>query len=207
MPTLTCPDCRKSADYDGSTGTVECSYCGEDFVQESATDLVGATPKEINGLILTYQINSEKIRVPVSGETILGREGFGANVLSKISFNGSRVISRKHCSIQFHDGAFYIRDLGSVNGTFCGDSRASCEIARVIEDGSLIYLGEELFRARIDYGRRMETISNQVTKEIERPTVYRCNDPNCSPPYEADNIPKTKVCPRCGSFDKFVGAK
>jgi FHA domain len=211
MPKISCPDCHKITMYENLTdSSVECSYCGMDYDHRSGTEIFTVEEprrdtNEIVGLTLTYQINHEQIDILAAPKTYLGRESFGANVLSKIYFNGKPVVSRKHCSIEYKDGKFYLQDEGSLNGTFCGENKIDCKLsAHVIEDGGFIFFGEELFHAKIRYKLGDEIANIQIENEVVNsiPTKYRCNDPNCFPAYETENPPK--VCPVCGTFDKFI---
>jgi hypothetical protein len=186
--------------------SVECPFCFE----EIDASLVSEETKEsqqITGLRLVYQINQQRIDVPASGRTVLGREAFGANVLSNIFFNGRQVISRQHCSVEFRENRFYVQDEGSLNGTFYGPNKINCRnLPQPIQNGNLIYLGQEPFLATI----QKKPVEKWVQTERETPqaattiTKYRCNDPNCTPPYECELIPPDKVCPKCGTFDRFV---
>ncbi len=46
-------------------------------------------------------------------------------------------ISRKHCAVIFHNGAYYIKDLGSTNGIEFRNNRIE---SKKIEDGDVFYL-------------------------------------------------------------------
>lgn len=216
MPKISCPECNKISDYATLSDSMECSYCGVDFDRLSGTEISmgeesNIASQKIVGLTLTYQINHEQIEILPTFKTMLGRENFGGSVLSKIFFNGEKVISRKHCSIEYKDGKFYLQDEGSKNGTFYGDNKTSCKnSAQIIEDGGFVYLGEELFHAKIRYQPQNEIENRQEEVKVEEdkavadsiPAKYRCNDPNCSPPYETVNPPN--ICPRCGAFKRFI---
>ncbi len=49
-------------------------------------------------------------------------------------------ISREHCVILLREGAHYLRDLGSRNGTFVNDTRIATDVQ--LKDGDAIQLGE-----------------------------------------------------------------
>lgn len=46
-------------------------------------------------------------------------------------------ISRKHCAVIFHNGAFYIKDLGSTNGIEFKSNRIE---SKKIDEGDVFYL-------------------------------------------------------------------
>jgi pSer/pThr/pTyr-binding forkhead associated (FHA) protein len=55
-----------------------------------------------------------------------------------------RLVSRVHCEIFQRDGRLFVRDLGSLNGTFVGNQRISeCEL----QPGDLLTVGVVTFRA------------------------------------------------------------
>jgi len=76
----------------------------------------------------------ESWRLPLhAGEVVLGREGDGVVPLP----SGS--VSRRHAALVMEDRAAIVRDLGSKNGTFVDDVRASEPIA--LRDGARVRLG------------------------------------------------------------------
>jgi pSer/pThr/pTyr-binding forkhead associated (FHA) protein len=74
------------------------------------------------------------------GQTRLGRETDNEIVLMAAS------VSRYHAVVESRDGAFFIRDLGSHNGTYIGGQRIS---EGPLRDGDLVGLGDVqlVFRA------------------------------------------------------------
>lgn len=207
MVEVVCPSCGKNNSVDGDSDlAVECHFCFEELKACEASDASNACQR-ITGLKLVYQINQQRIDIPASGRTVLGREAVGANVLSNIFFNGKQVVSRKHCSIEFRENGFYLQDEGSLNGTFYGANKIDCRSSpQLIRNGNLVYLGEEPFLAKVE----TESVESRIEKEKELPVPapvigkYRCNDPNCIPPFESATLPTSKVCPKCGNFDRFV---
>jgi len=78
-------------------------------------------------------------RVVVQGRAVLGRSAEADVAL------GDDSVSRRHAVIEFAQGGFTVRDLGSTNGTFVnGESVKEAEL----EDGDLLRLGlaEAVFR-------------------------------------------------------------
>lgn len=206
MLKIICPNCDKENTFQSKDHTPsECTFC---FTEFSSTITISETVdvRDITGLTIVYQINQQRIEISNLHKTILGRENFGADVFSKIFFNGKPVVSRKHCSIEFSDGKFHLFDEGSLNGTFYSVNKISCKNSpQVIEDKSIFYIGEEVFLAKINYQEpKREAISQPVTEirnETKAIKLYRCNDQNCSG-YESPNL--FDVCPSCGAFKNII---
>ncbi len=71
---------------------------------------------------LQVKIDDKKVTVPVSDSMLIGRsvEGDDPSIyaLDLGTYSGYQSgVSRKHATISFHDGALYIEDHGSTNGT------------------------------------------------------------------------------------------
>jgi len=58
---------------------------------------------------------------------------------------GHPLVSRQNCELYEADGVLMVRDMGSLNGTFVGDSRITIETA--LEPGDLLTIGSVTFRA------------------------------------------------------------
>jgi len=56
----------------------------------------------------------------------------------------SSLISRRHCELFSRDGAVWVRDLGSLNGTFVGREKIS---EHVLVTGDLLTVGTVTFRS------------------------------------------------------------
>jgi predicted component of type VI protein secretion system len=63
---------------------------------------------------------------------------------------GNPLVSRQHCEVFEADGMLMVRDLGSLNGTFVGDTRIA-EQAMPLNPGDQFSVGPVTFRA--EYGR------------------------------------------------------
>jgi transcriptional regulator with GAF, ATPase, and Fis domain len=87
---------------------------------------------------LTIWENDGKRIFPVSAQAVLGRD-----LECSIRLDDLRS-SRKHLEIFKRDGQYYLRDLGSTNGTFVGGKRLSEPLA--LEDGMEITVGSTLMR-------------------------------------------------------------
>jgi hypothetical protein len=199
---VACPTCNKTSSFaERASVPAECPYCFEEVSPaavaevEQVADNGGAPRGRVAGLTLIYQINQQRIEVPAEGQTTLGREGFGSEVLGKIFFNGKPVISRRHCSIRFREDRFYLSDEGSLNGTFCGVGKADCKAApRLIEDESLVYLGEEPFLAKIRFAPARVEAATPPPPAAEAPRAYRCKI--CGSEFPKQH----EICPICTSF-------
>jgi pSer/pThr/pTyr-binding forkhead associated (FHA) protein len=103
-------------------------------------------PKKIIGLKLIYQKTSDEIQLKTEPKIILGRQNFGSKVLSKI-----KQVSRAHCSIEFADNQFIVKDLGSTNGTFTGlgDDKVNCLEPQILKDKDFLVLGQEVFLVQL----------------------------------------------------------
>jgi len=159
--------------------------------------------KEIIGLTLIYQINQQQIEIHTAQKTVLGRESFGSNVLSNIFFNGKVVVSRKHCSIEFKENKFYLQDEGSLNGTYYGVNKIDCRNSpQVIENESLVYLGEEPFLARIRFKLPEKIAQNEPFPPQDALKIvrkYKCNESSCN--FESET--PQSVCPNCDTYNSM----
>ncbi len=59
---------------------------------------------------------------------------------------GHPLISRQHCEVFEAEGTLMVRDLGSLNGTYVGDTRIA-EQAMPVQPGELLTIGPVTFRA------------------------------------------------------------
>jgi hypothetical protein len=183
---------------------IACKKCSILFEEERVIEIEIIEEKEINSLTLIYQINQQRIEIPSLSKTIIGRENFGADVLSKILFNSKPVISRKHCSIEFREGDFYLIDEGSLNGTFIykGDNKISCkDNQQKIENKNVIYLGEEPFLTLINFKEQIaenKKVNNDEIQQKMKISNYKCKKCGIT-----SNEDITK-CPNCGFKKAFV---
>ncbi len=213
MPKFVCPNCEKENSLlAGNPIPDECSFCFGSIPPdiEVLNDQVNANPGTAIGLILIYQRGGAQFEVSNQPLSILGREHVGSSLLFSILVNGKPVISRKHCSIEFKNGQFYLSDEGSVNGTFYGVNKISCaNVPQLIEDNSILYLGQEPFLARLKYQVVAQTPLVESYSTIPEPpepasqstpTRYRCNEPGCG--FEAEVL--SPVCPDCDTYKSMI---
>jgi hypothetical protein len=201
---IVCPNCEKEYLFQSRSNIlVECSFCFETFKSNISIIESLETEAEITGLTIFYQKTQEIIEISLSHKVILGRENFGANVFSKIHFNGKPVVSRKHCSIEFNDGYFYLLDEGSLNGTFYGVNKLCCKTSpQIIEDKSIFYIGEEAFIAQINYKEalKLDQKIEHAKEETKRVNHYRCNESSCG--FESQTF--NSVCPNCSTYNSLI---
>ena len=114
----------------------------------------GAPAKSGGTVILRNTSNNSVIRI--SSDSVLGRkpssEGRGAEVELA---DPTRTISRSHALVYFDgDKAAYVKDLGSLNGTFVikdsAEKKASPEEPVRLEGGVLLRLGDEFYEVSIE---------------------------------------------------------
>jgi hypothetical protein len=183
----------------------ECENCYETFEWSKVVEVQNYSDSEVTGLTIIYQITQQRLEISTLHKTILGRENFGANIFSQIFFNGKHVVSRKHCSIEFKDGKFYLLDEGSLNGTFYGVNKLSCKNSpQAIEDKSIFYIGEEAFIAQLNVQEaKVESVKKEIAEkqeEIKQIKLYRCNESGCG--YETQTT--IAVCPSCSTFNSLI---
>jgi hypothetical protein len=206
MLKILCPNCNRENSFQSRNDIPsECSFCFDSFGSAITIIETKEDGREIIGLSIIYQITQQRLEISTLHKTILGRENFGASVFEKILYNGSKVISRKHCSIEFKDGNFYLLDEDSKNGTFYGVNKISCKNSpQVIEDRSIFYIGEEAFLAHINYqeSKQEESPKTEEAKTVEVKAIkfYRCNESGCG--HESQTF--IPVCPTCSTFNSLI---
>ncbi len=94
------------------------------------------------------------INMPIAEEISIKKDSFVIGkkqgyVDAVINFNP--MISRRHCRITCLDGAYYISDMGSSNGTYVNGKRLAPDILEKLENGDIIRLANAEFRAIIEW--------------------------------------------------------
>ena len=58
-----------------------------------------------------------------------------------LGLEDARTASRRHCRIVLQDGAYFLEDMGSMNGTFLNDDQIPAGQRRPLNDGDKIVAG------------------------------------------------------------------
>jgi pSer/pThr/pTyr-binding forkhead associated (FHA) protein len=213
MYKVICYNCLSEVTFsDPKSMPKECPYCFETIDASVPVTEIPITTGIVDSLTLIYQINQQKIIVLPAGITFLGRENTGAETLKNILCNEKPVVSRKHCSIEFKDNKFFLKDENSLNGTFYGVNKINCNNnPQLIENNSMIFLGQEAFLAIIKYKVTapitQTTDSTQASsnekKEDGKETLtikkrYRCKD--CGAEFDT----WSQECPKCETYNGLV---
>ena len=206
---------------------IVCDYCGEEIIfeevfqkpetcsncnsfldqlepQKMPEPADSATENQINkigqqpctGITLIYQKTGEKVHIDQT-KVILGREGFGIDVLGEIG-----QISRIHCVIERINNQYRITDLDSTHGTFMGILKINCKEnpQQVLNNDNLVFLGREPFLVKLHLKARASersaetTISEEKVEFKGKTKRFRCLV--CAKEYDA----KEEICDGCGSY-------
>lgn len=93
------------------------------------------------------------------------------------------LISRKHCEVFEREGQLFVRDLGSLNGTYVNSQRIESE--HVLQPNQLLTLGTVTFRAIYDAteinGNGQAHELHAADTDSERPTDRADAPPNLRP--------------------------
>ncbi len=142
----------------------------------------------------------KELEFPAEKKIVIGRDP-GCHI--QLS---DREVSRLHCEINYEEGAFFITDLNSRNGTLVGDERVS---RAKLRDGFVIDIGV----TRLEFSSRAER-EGQVGKKmhqpavspIKRPEVKRAEAPTRlvdaeRDPFEGRTLGDFKIVSRLGGSD------
>lgn len=204
MLKIICPNCEKENTFQsGDDIPVECSYCFTSFPESVTTTETTGDDREIKSLTIIYQSNQQRLEIPISQKTVLGRENFGSSLFLGILKNGKPVVSRKHCSIEFVNGKFYLRDEDSLNGTFYGANKISCKNnPQVIEKNSTFFIGQEAFFAQINFKEPKQEEESDTTRHVSNESKsirqYRCR--GCGNNFDEFS----DVCPECDRYNSLI---
>jgi serine phosphatase RsbU (regulator of sigma subunit) len=130
--------------------------------------------------------NAETAELDPSREYAVGRSPRGDIVLDDPS------LSRRHARLEHRDGVWTIRDCGSVNGTFVGDTRISGPVRltpgmRVLMGRSALEVeGEAAPRTRVSFSnapfeRAGATMFSAELSMADPPTLEDATDPGSGP--------------------------
>lgn len=198
---MRCNNCQEDVEVEDIENSNQCPNCfNEDALEELREDKESINPintdEKIISIELTYQSNGKKIIIDCANAiNILGRNGFGSDLLSEIMFNNRPVISREHCRIEYDvkKNVITVTDLGSTNGTFIEDRL--CNEKTKLENQSFLVLGRERFFVNFIF----ETMENELKIENlyenkQNEIKYICL--NCNKIYITDEYEKVdgKCC-------------
>jgi hypothetical protein len=187
---------KERAPAECSNQACQNSLEGLEIIEFTEEDNSKIEDLDIIGLKLIYQKTSEEIIIKSDSKIILGRENYGSEVLGKIA-----QISRSHCSLEFNDNKFWVKDLGSTNGTFIGlgADRTSCEVEQVLKDKDFLVLGKEVFFVQLliqEQKANPEDITQKEITEIAATKEILCTECSCV----LTNLPCS--CPECGTWNE-----
>lgn len=106
----------------------------------AATQAPASSPPAANGRARLIDSAGQPLALRVDGPTRLGR------ALDNDLVVADQSVSRHHATISWQNGAYYLQDLSSQNGTFVGGQRVS---QALLVDGARVKLGDAEFDFRI----------------------------------------------------------
>jgi phosphoserine phosphatase RsbU/P len=114
-------------------------------------------------------------RIPLGNRTIIGR---AENSHVRLA---DRSLSRNHAEILRREGASYLVDLGSTNGTFLNGVRLESE--RPLRDGDVIVLGEitMVYHETLGQPQSPEEFLDELGGGVQEPTRVTMNQPLPAP--------------------------
>ena len=99
----------------------------------------------LQGWALTTS-GGQRLALPNKAEAILGREDAASNHFPDLDFDPlgglNDGVGRKHARIFMQQGALYVEDLNSTNGTLVNRQRLAPNQPQVIQDGDELRLGK-----------------------------------------------------------------
>jgi len=121
------------------------------FVKSETTVLGMEEPNLTGGLMSKIQNNAYIVRRRTGEEVLINKNNFVIGKDSEvvdyyISYNVN--VSRKHAVINQINGNYYIKDMGTTNGTYVNGFRLEKDKETMIQDGSVIVIADEEFEFR-----------------------------------------------------------
>lgn len=137
-------------------GSIFCENCGENLIESNKEMSLSNTEPNANVLYLVIDREKLVFRPPFSA--ILGRapsqqSGEVSVDLSKYS-RSEHGISRRHLAVFSEESKFFIRDLGSTNGSWKNLDKIIVGINTEICDGDQIRLGLFQLQVKIENGEK-----------------------------------------------------
>ncbi len=140
MSYIYCPECG----FQSPEAASYCSRCGALLLRESTGETtLSLGPEEIEGAVETpagpaLVVRSGGGRAGESFESIGARALIGRSPECDV-FLDDVTVSRRHAELVHDAGAYTIRDLGSLNGTFVNRHRIE---SAVLEDDDEVQIGK-----------------------------------------------------------------
>ena len=120
------PDCAQL----NPPGGERCVYCNRPMQtsSDSSADDVAGMAAQAQGEMQARVIRAALAwpwheETEISGQLTIGREASAPNALTERLKRDFDNVSRRHAELVIRDGALWITDLGSSNGTFVNDTR------------------------------------------------------------------------------------
>lgn len=113
---MQCPKCN----YQNAPAAVVCMLCGAELAAatEETMAVKPATPVAGSEEIYLHCFVRDPLRVTKDQPVTIGRVQGNDIVLP------AKMVSRRHCRVEWREDSFYAVDLGSSNGTFINDVKA-----------------------------------------------------------------------------------
>jgi hypothetical protein len=148
------------ADADGQNGSRSPSQIPQPEVASGKTatglnlsSLVSAADKALAKLIIERGKSVGKQFLLSAAESQIGRWDADGGVFPDVDLDSDdpeAKISRRHARITFHDGKYFLEDLGSTNGTFINrGKRLPPGTRQQLNDGDEIIVGKTFLRFRM----------------------------------------------------------
>lgn len=129
--------------------------------QKSATSDLGSQKVFVSRRQPALFLNGKTIPLSVGREYILGRDKESCNVVIP-----DERISRQHACIFSRDGRYFIKDLGSLNGTFVNRERIASPLGLLPGDEIIIPPQKLLFVLHDQqYGARVQPTATETDKQ------------------------------------------
>lgn len=147
------------ADADGPNGSRSPSQIPQPEAASGKTSAalnlssVGSADKALAKLIIERGKSVGKQFLLSAAESQIGRWDADGGVFPDVDLDSDdpeAKISRRHARITFHDGKYFLEDLGSTNGTFINrGKRLSPGTRQQLNDGDEIIVGKTFLRFRM----------------------------------------------------------